>query len=131
MVCNYIKLLLKKWYVYLSLIPVVQGFSISYFKTEIYLQQSVLWVFALISVFIACYSVWLDQKKENSRLQKTIKEHENKFSSFELTAVLKKIYVEPLKKECFVNQEIPQNSYPSDDFSVVFIGEIIGVYQET
>ncbi|MFA5735771.1 MAG: flavin reductase [Bacilli bacterium] len=53
------------------------------------------------------------------------------FSEAKITLVLKKIYVEPLKKECFVDQEIPQNSYPSDDFSVVFIGEIIGVYQET
>jgi len=52
------------------------------------------------------------------------------FAEAKTTLILKKIYVEPLKKAHFIDQEIPQISYPSDDFSVIFIGEIISAYQD-
>lgn len=94
LVLIFLKKLLKKWYLYLSLIPILQGFGVSYFDAEIYFQQNILWYFALVSVFFACYNVWLDQKKECVKLQEDLIEHKNKFSRFEVTAVLKKIYVE-------------------------------------
>lgn len=101
----FLKKLLKKWYVYLSLIPIIQGFSVSYLEAEVYFKQNHLWGFALVSVFFACYKVWLEQKKEYDKLQNSLIEYKNKFSSFEVTAVLKKIYIEDDFSFCLMQRK--------------------------
>lgn len=79
---------------YVSLIPAIQSFSVSYFGIEVYIQQSLLWYFALLALFCACYSAWKDQKNENKKLKQALEISESKFSSFEVRAVFKGVYLD-------------------------------------
>ncbi|MDY3904983.1 MAG: flavin reductase family protein [Candidatus Enteromonas sp.] len=42
--------------------------------------------------------------------------------------VCKKLYVDKLKEDGFVDKEIPSNNYPNKDFHNVYIGEIVKTY---
>lgn len=94
LVFEFLKKLLKKWYLYLSLIPALQGLGVSYFGVDVYIQQNLLWCFALSVLLCACYSVWKDQKDESRRIQEELNISQSKYSSFEVRAYLNKVVLE-------------------------------------
>ena len=52
------------------------------------------------------------------------------FKEGNLIATCKVLYKEPLKKDSFLDKELSEKMYSKDDFSIIYIGEIITAYKK-
>lgn len=70
-----------------------------------------------------------DKAKETSLtpmfLDKTVS-----FEEAELVLVCKKVYVDEIKKQNFLDMLIPETSYPNQDYHTVYVGEIVKAYRK-
>ena len=52
------------------------------------------------------------------------------FKEGNLAAICKVLYKEPLKKEAFLDSELCSKMYEKDDFSIIYVGEIVKAYRK-
>lgn len=52
------------------------------------------------------------------------------FEQAELVVICKKLYRQKIEKDCFIDQEIINKSYPNGDWHYGFVGEIVKVLQK-
>lgn len=50
------------------------------------------------------------------------------FEQANLVLVCKKLYVQPMDKECFVDKSLVEQNYANGDFHIAYIGEIVSAY---
>lgn len=51
------------------------------------------------------------------------------FKEANLIFICRKLYVQPLKKECFLNPQLADRNYKNGDFSVAYVAEIEKIYR--
>ncbi len=52
------------------------------------------------------------------------------FEEAELVLVCKKVYVDEIKKQNFLDMMIPEANYPKQDYHTVYVGEIVKAYRK-
>ena len=50
------------------------------------------------------------------------------FNEANLVLICRKLYVQELKEECFVDKDVMNDSYPKRDFHTMYVGEIVETY---
>lgn len=53
------------------------------------------------------------------------------FEEAELVLVCKKVYIDEIKKENFLDMMIPEANYPNKDYHTVYVGEIVKAYRRS
>lgn len=46
------------------------------------------------------------------------------------TIICKKLYVQPMEDTCFIDKEVAHKNYLNKDYHVMYVGEILGIYQK-
>lgn len=80
--------------------------------------------------FCGTKSGWDCDKMKESSLTPKFLDNTVGFEEAELILVCKKVYVDEVKEENFLDMLIPKSAYKNKDYHIVYIGEIVKAYKK-